>query len=307
MPSARGFSTLRQATPADIPALYRLAREAFPLDRFSADLLAEKLFRNPRPEQESYRTWLALRCDEPIGFMQMVLRPAQARGWVGMFAVDARCRRQGVATGLLEHVEAEMRAAGVKEFEVLAIPGNYFNPGLDPRYTEALCFLERRGFTRGRDCANLLAPLDEPFDVAEDERRLAAAGYEIRRASADEDSRLVAYFGEHFGPDWLLEARLAMANDPPALHLALRGGAVIAFSAHSSQNREWGFFGPMGTAPECRGTGIGRVLLLRCLNDLRAAGHRTSVIPWVGPIAFYMYHCKARVDRVFWRYHKTLA
>ena len=35
---------------------------------------------------------------------------------------------------------------------------------------------------------------------------------------------------------------------------------------------------------------------------MRDAGHRTSVIPWVGPIAFYQQWCAARVERVFWRY-----
>ena len=98
-----------------------------------------------------------------------------------------------------------------------------------------------------------------------------------------------------------------MRNDPPAMHLAVADGRIIAFSGHSSQNREWGFFGPMGTTPAARGKGVGQVLLRRCLNDLRDAGHTTAVIPWVGPIGFYSRYCNCRVDRVFWRYRKTLA
>jgi hypothetical protein len=62
----------------------------------------------------------------------------------------------------------------------------------------------------------------------------------------------------------------------------------------------------MGTAPQAQGKSIGRVLLWRCLNDLRDAGHRTAVIPWVGPIGFYARHAGCQVDRVFWRYRLTI-
>jgi mycothiol synthase len=62
----------------------------------------------------------------------------------------------------------------------------------------------------------------------------------------------------------------------------------------------------MGTTPPCRGLGIGRILLWRCLNDLRDAGHETAVIPWVGPIGFYSRHCDCVLERVFWRYRIAL-
>lgn len=152
----------------------------------------------------------------------------------------------------------------------------------------------------------MTAELDHPFDTGADEDRLSPMGIAVRRAGPEDESLLDAFFARHFGADWLMETSLAMNNDPPGLHLALAENRVIAFSGHSSQNREFGFFGPMGTAPEARGKGIGRVLLRRCLNDLRDAGHKTSVIPWVGPISFYARHCGARVDRVFWRYRKQL-
>lgn len=282
--------------------LHGLAAAALPFDRFSRELLAEKLFFNPEPQAMRFGVVATRSAGRITGFMQWAVKPQERRGWVGLFAVAEPLRRHGVASALLAHVLGELRAAGAEEVEALAIPGNYFTPGLDPRYTAALCFLERRGFDRFKDCANLLTDLSEPFATEEDEARLAREGVEIRRATRSDGALLDAFFAEAFGAAWRLEAELAMRNDPPALHLALRGGRVIAFSGHSSQNREWGFFGPMGTLPETRGLGIGRVLLRRCLNDMRDAGHRTSIIPWVGPIAFYAYHAGSRLSRVFWRY-----
>jgi mycothiol synthase len=294
------------ADPQMLPELYAVAERSLVHDRFSRDLLTEKLFHNPQPAVDRFEVFACVADGRVLGFMQSVMRLTEARGWIGLFATDARVRRQGVARGLLEHILAEQRQCGLATVEALAIPSNYFTPGLDPRYTAGLGLLERNGFERFGDCVNLRADLTADFPTRDDEQRLADAGVEVRRAGIADDGLLTAFFATEFGPSWLLEARLALRNDPPALHLALRDGRIIAFSGHSSQNREWGFFGPMGTLPETRGLGIGRVLLRRCLNDLRAAGHQRAVIPWVGPIAFYAHHVGAEVERVFWRYRRKL-
>jgi len=305
MASESAAFRIRTADKSDLPALYELARPALVLDRFSAELLSEKLFEKRRPDEFTWEVYLAESEGRPAGFMQSVARPVAHKGWIGLFAVDAAQRRRGIASTLFEYAKANW-PADTEEVEVLAIPGNYFAPGLDPRYTEALAFLEWLGFERFKDCVNLTADLSERFDTSAEEQRLTAAGIEVRRARPDDDGLLDAYFSEHFGEDWRFEAGLAMDIDPPGLHLALKEGHIIAFSAHSTQNREWGFFGPMGTAPEARGLGVGRVLLWHCLNDMRDAGHRTAVIPWVGPIAFYQQWAGCRVERIFWRYRLRL-
>lgn len=296
----------RPAVAADLPELFALARSAFTHDTFSADLLREKLFTVPRAAETVAAILLATEGGRVVAFTQSLVRESAAKAWIGLFAVAPDARRRGLARALYQQL-AQTWPATVTEVEALAIPGNYFTPGLDPRYTAAHCFLERLGFERFRDCVNLRAALHAPWPLAADEERLSAEGVVIRRAAATDRPLLDAFFAADFGPDWRYEAGLALAVDPPALHLALRDNRLIAFAAHSTQNREWGFFGPMGTTPAARGCGIGRVLLLRCLNDLLAAGHRSAVIPWVGPISFYQEHCGAEVERVFWRYRMKLA
>lgn len=296
---------IRPLGPEALAAIRHLLAESLPHDRFSPDLIREKLFENPRPALDRFELWGAFDEEFLAGVMQSVVRPGQ-KAWLGLFAVDRGCRRRGVARALLASCVASWRHAGATEAEVLAIPGNYFAPGLDPRYTAALAFLERRGFARFKDCVNLAVDLSRVPDPTDGEEELRAAGIEVRRADAGDDARLDAFFAAQFGADWRLEAELARRVTPPGLHLALLGGRVVAFAAHSGMNREWGWFGPMGTAREAEGRGIGRVLLLRCLADLRVAGHASAVIPWVGPIAFYARQAGARVDRVFWRYRLAL-
>lgn len=311
---------LHGPSPTDLESLYTLAAGGLRFDLFSPDLLEEKLFRNPRPTDdptvassaarfgagERYTLLAAFADDVLAGFMQVVSRPWQQRGWLGLFATAEDHRRRGVATALMDRALSMLQTDGAKSIEAIGIPGNYFAPGLDPRYTAALCLLEKRGFEKYGDCANLIADLSAPFETEAEESRLASVGVEVRRAARSDDARLDAFFAENFGVEWRFECELALRNDIPALHLALRDDKIIAFSAHSSQNREWGFFGPMGTAPGARNDGCGRVLLWRCLNDLRSDGHTTSIIPWVGPTGFYAKYTPCRVERVYWRYRKII-
>lgn len=296
--------TLRTATRDDLHTLVALARAALDLDTPGELLVAEKLFDGPFPPDMQPSVHVAQSGSTILGFVQTVVRPAAGRAWIGLLAVDPQHRRRGVATRLVEHACSNWDPQ-VREVEVLAIPGNYLMPGLDPRYTAALCFFERLGFERFGDCVNMVAPLDRRFPTTESEQTLARRGIEIRRAAPGDGPLLDAFFSRAFGADWRFEAQLALDQRPATLHLALRDGRVLAFAAHSTQNRALGFFGPMGTLPAARGLGLGRVLLLRCLNDLRAAGHRVALIPWVGPIGFYARACGARVARVFWRLRRT--
>jgi len=299
----RGSITIRNADPSDLDACFALFADALVYDAFSRGLLREKLWPDRWPPEMRGGALVAEEQGRIVGCMQHVVRASQRKAWIGLFAVASSHRRRGVARELFEHIR-HLWPAETEEVEVLAIPGNYFSPGVDPRYTPALAWLEAEGFERFKDCVNMRASLARAFATVDDEARIRAAGVAVRRARPADGTLLDAFFAEHFGPDWRYEASLALEVDPPALHLAIEGDRVIAFAAHSTQNREWGFFGPMGTTPACRGRGVGRVLLCRCLNDLRAAGHASAVIPWVGPVSFYTRAVGAVVERVFWRFRR---
>ena len=79
---------------------------------------------------------------------------------------------------------------------------------------------------------------------------------------------------------------------------------MIAFSAYETNNKGTGWFGPMGTTEKARGKGVGGILLKRCINDLKKSGFEKAIIPWVGPIPFYMHYINSPVKRIFWRYEK---
>jgi mycothiol synthase len=295
-----------EASAADLEQLHPLVSEALEFDTFSSELLHQKLFFNPHPGRDAYHTLMARQDERLVGMMQHVVRADSGLAWLGLFAVVRRHRREQIARRLFEAALAVWKTKGLKIIEILTIPTNYLVPGLDPRYTPAICFVESVGFIHKGARVNLRALLDRSFDTVADEEELARQGIEIRRAHAGDWHLIERFFARQFGEGWLCETGMGMACQPPAVHLALRDGEIVAFAAHSTMNQEWGSFGPMGTSDAARGKGIGRVLMYRCMSDLQAAGFRSAVIPWVGPYRFYCGLLNCQIERVFWQYRMEL-
>jgi N-acetylglutamate synthase-like GNAT family acetyltransferase len=202
--------------------------------------------------------------------------------------------------------EAKVREYGVKKIRVYESFPNYFMPGVDPFYTEAVCFFERTGFNKFSECTNLLAELYKiNLDTEAAENELSEVGFSFRRAEKRDFDRIRKWVGEHF-KIWISEVNIAFTHNPVSLHISEKEGEIIAFSAYETNNFGEGWFGPMGTTETARGKGIGGILLKRCLNDLKEHGFQKAIIPWVGPIPFYMHYVHSKVHRIFWRFEKIV-
>jgi mycothiol synthase len=177
---------------------------------------------------------------------------------------------------------------------------NYLTPGIDRRYREAIAFVQARGYRQIGEARNLAVTLTG--DVREPG---AAPDAEVRRATIEDRPASRRFLDEHW-PSWNAEAEAALARSPPSLHLAFRNGRVIGFAAWDANNRGTGWFGPMGVAPGERRNGIGRILLHRCLDDMRRQGHDAAVIAWVDNAPFYARCAGAVPARTFVRFEKDL-
>lgn len=298
--------SIRTYSQDDLSGLTNFMNENHLFDSFTEDLLNEKLERDP-----VWDAGKALICHENgviIGFMHGVVRDirGEKQGYIKLMAVERSYRRKGVASSLFHQLESQFQNQGVNLIRIYDAPLNYFMPGVDPRYTEAVCFAKHMGFQRFGDSINMIVDLLKlDGDTEAEEKSLEYVGIEIVRPSQDDLQEVLDFVKG----DWLLwenEVRMAFADNPPSIHVARMDGQIKAFSAHNANNKGTGWFGPMGTHPDLRGKGIGRVLLKRCLNDIREMGHKTAIIPWVDPIAFYSHYAEARIERVFWRYEKKL-
>ncbi|MGI9177069.1 MAG: GNAT family N-acetyltransferase [Pirellulales bacterium] len=276
-------------------------------DRLTPAVLAEKLEAEPPEARAVGRA--AIADGVVVGWAFGVLREstAERRGVVKMLAVVPAFRGRGIGSELLAAIESSLTKAGATVIRFGESAPNYLVPGVDLRCESLLTFLEQRGYTRIGTTVNMVVDLlAEAFSTTADEARLEASGIAVRRAAAT-DRTAIDRLLERQWPSRRPEVSVALSQTPSAVHVALAStGDIAGFAAYDGNNVGTGWFGPMGTAAEWEGRGIGRVLLRRCLRDLRGRSLSHAIIPWVGPVAFYERHAAARVDRTFVRLEKRL-
>jgi len=286
----------------------KLCRLSMELDIMPDFLLREKTFGEQDYDPELTLTAFEDESHVPIAFIQGVIKDrfGEKIGYIKLLCVNPNFRHIGTATSLYKNIEDQMRKKGVGKIRVYESYPNYFMPGVDPFYTEAVCFFEKNGFKKFGDTSNLTADLSlVNFDTQEEENKLKLQNIICRRAEKKDFPGIMKWIDEDFNA-WISEVNESFNNDPVSLFIAEQNGVIGAFSAFEVNNKGTGWFGPMGTANSLRGKGIGGILFKKCLADMKNIGYSKAIIPWVGPIPFYMKYANSKVSRIFWRYEKTL-
>ena len=285
---------------SDAPAALAAWNRAAPHDPLTPALFEEKVWGDP-----AGLVLAARQSGEVVGLAVGVLWPVlgAVRASVRLLAVVPEAWRRGVATVLVDRLADRLAADGATVLRLAEAAPNYLTPGVDERYGSGRAFAAARGFREIGESVNLGVDLDQDWSTDADEARLAGAGVAVRRAGDGDRTSLGRLLDDHW-PAWHAEADRALAAG--ALHLAVRDGVALAFAAHSATNAEAGWFGPMGTAPDARGLGLGAVLLRRCLADLAARGHRQATVAWAAALPFYARVAGATVDRRFRRFERPL-
>ena len=223
------------------------------------------------------------------GAVAVVLRPGEVPvGFVQLLAVAPGARRAGVGRALLDAAVDWSFGQGAGAVRVGGGAPFYLWPGVDVRWTAALCLAEAAGFVpRGAElnmaCSTRFrAPppsgcrVDRPLDEAG-----AAAA--------------LVMVGEHY-PQWVPEVGRALEQGTCLAVVETASGRVTGVGCHSVSRAGW--VGPMATDPAWRGAGVGSAALGAICADLMSAGYDTAEICWVGPVRFYA-SAGGAVSRVF--------
>ncbi|HSE21205.1 MAG TPA: GNAT family N-acetyltransferase [Pyrinomonadaceae bacterium] len=110
-------------------------------------------------------------------------------------------------------------------------------------------------------------------------------GVVIRRAQPFEITPVRHFIQQNFSTGWADEVSVGFANKPVSVLLATVDGQLVGFAAYECTRRA--FFGPMGVLDQVKGRGIGRSLLLACMEGLKELGYVYGIIGAAGPVEFY--------------------
>jgi hypothetical protein len=111
------------------------------------------------------------------------------------------------------------------------------------------------------------------------------AGVLIRRGQVFEQTQIKAFIEQNFSIGWADETSVGFTNKPVSVFVATFEKHLVGFAAYECTRKT--FFGPLGVVNALRGKGVGKALLISCLQGLRELGYVYAIIGGVGPVEFY--------------------
>ncbi|MDQ3915727.1 MAG: GNAT family N-acetyltransferase [Actinomycetota bacterium] len=247
---------VRPAAAADVPELVRLYRACDAADMGRVDSDEEEVLWRWRTGgfDLAADTWVAERAGESVAY-----------GWVfeGLadVRVDPAARGLGIGAHLLHLSERRAAVQGSRDGMVRQNVTN-LNPG-------ARELLEAAGYVESHHYARLEVELAERPEVPPVPAGVVVRTYEPGRDDAAVHAAFNRAWSQYEGERWVpetlerwLEQTEAETFDPATWHLALADGEVAAFSL-CDQYPDLGWVQYLGTVPEARGRGLGRLLLLQ--------------------------------------------
>lgn len=133
--------------------------------------------------------------------------------------------------------------------------------------------------------SDLLVKLYELPEVSSLIEKLREEGIEIRRPISPEKYVVTDWVRQAFSPGWASECEVAFTNKPVSCYIAVKDGKVIGFACYDATYKD--FFGPTGVSNDMRKKGIGKVLLLSCLDQMRSDGYAYAIIGSASQKEFY--------------------
>jgi predicted GNAT family acetyltransferase len=115
--------------------------------------------------------------------------------------------------------------------------------------------------------------------------RLKEEGIEIFRTLAPDKYRITQWVKKNSTISAAGECDVCFSNKPISCFIAVKNNEIVGYACYNATAPD--FFGPTKVLEEYQGNGIGKTLLLRCLNAMKDEGYIYAIIGGIGPAKFY--------------------
>lgn len=116
--------------------------------------------------------------------------------------------------------------------------------------------------------------------------KLREKGIVVRRALVPEKLIVVEWVRNNFGIRWAGECDVTFSRQPVSCFIAVKDKEILGFACYDATMK--GFFGPTGVTEKYRSLGIGKSLLLVCMNAMFSEGYAYAIIGGAGPEEYYV-------------------
>ena len=276
----------------DVARLATLTEVALPRDAVDTDWLTENLLLEANFDPAGLIV-AETGTGEVIGFVHTVrgtgIGVDPAGGYITLGCVHPDHRRRGVGTELLRRAIAHLRTHGAAWVNYSAYPPAYFLPGLDSdAYPEAARLFEGHGFRRLYTAAAMAIDLNAyatPPEIRDLITRRESEGYQFGTATPDDLPEVITFAATRLAPDWgqaVRDSMLRHGRRDRVLVARHPDGPVVGFATYGAYRGLRERFGPYGVDENCRGTGLGKILLHQTLTRMRAEGAHSAWFLWTG-------------------------
>ena len=263
---------------------------------------------------------LALNQEKVVGFCYGVRRKIpylergleENRGWIVIMGVLPEYQNQGIGTILCDEVEKRLKDMGTKEITLCAYSPNYFFPGIDKRYQQAISFFENRNYVYRAESVSMQRSLWDYHMADQYKEKLASLekdGIHIIRDNDEYVLPLLNYLLENFGAGWKRNALIAMQKkeaEDTILLVVDEQKNILGFCMRKIDGND-ARFGPFGVSEHLRSKGIGGVLFEYMMQEMKQKGIYYLYFLWTDGAAqrFYERH-DVKVYRTYQLYRKEV-
>lgn len=263
---------------------------------------------------------LALNQEKVVGFCYGVRRKIpylergleENRGWIVIMGVLPEYQNQGIGTMLCDEVEKRLKDMGTKEITLCAYSPNYFFPGIDKRYQQAISFFENRNYVYRAESVSMQRSLWDYHMADQYKEKLASLekdGIHIIRYNDEYMLPLLNYLLENFGAGWKRNALIAMQKkeaEDTILLVVDEQKNILGFCMRKIDGND-ARFGPFGVSEHLRSKGIGGVLFEYMMQEMKQKGIYYLYFLWTDGAAqrFYERH-DVKVYRTYQLYRKEV-